>query len=765
MIQRFLCFSWIFISLAFSLTTGLEMDSIAVVSATIASFNTIEIQFNTPYEDVQIDDFSFKPRIALFALQRVDRKIRIYTEPIDLHHPLELCFRGQRFEVQPDQVLNSFYSDLPMGCTWTDDETIFRLFAPRAQRVTLGLFANLDESAALLYPMERDADGVWCVRLPGLHFGKSYAYRIDGPDGASENFAGDRWVADPYSRAVASKNEYLHRSQALIRDFSAYDWQDDAPVRIAAQDLVIYECHVRDLVAHPSAGISCEKVGVYAALIDADARGGLNHLRSLGVNAVEFLPIHEFGNLEIPFGIPVDGVTNTWNPYARNHWGYMTSYFFAPESYYASDGSMTPARISGHDGRQVEEFKDVVKALHRAGMAVILDVVYNHVAQYDQNSFKLIDKKYYFRLDEEGNYLSASGCGNDFYTERPMARRLILDSVRYWMSEYHIDGFRFDLAAMLDWQTIDEIREMARSINPDVILIAEPWGGGRYEPSTFSSRDWAAWNDQFRNGIKGQNPETGLGYIFGRWWGGDSLESLKKYLGGTLQQEGGLFQKPAHSVNYLASHDDHSLGDFIRIGSGEVAAHEPIRDLAANACLTPLQMRINKLAALILFTAQGAIMLTQGQEYGHSKVIAPTKAPDPSVGFIDHNSYNKDNETNWLNYNHAAINRELVDYYRGLIALRRQHPALRRTPRNEMIFMSGDSPMSLGVYLPRKFSGDTRDILVLMNPQRTIGARFAIPEGSWELLADDSSAGVVPLRRVSGGQIECPPLSGMILCR
>ncbi|MBN1542634.1 DUF3459 domain-containing protein [candidate division KSB1 bacterium] len=751
--------------LAFLLTTGMKMESITLVSATINTENSIDLQFNTPHVDVHIKDFSLQPSLAIIELQEIDRKIRLITEPIDLTQSLELSFRDQVWQVQPGQVLDRYYSDFPLGCTWNDQETIFRLFTPRAKSVTLILFSGIEDSTGTDHPMQRDANGVWCARIPGTHFGKYYGYRIDGPDGPSELFDSDKIVADPYSPALASRNEYLHRSRTLIRDFSDFDWQGDRPLGIAPEDLIIYECHVRDMTAHPTSGVSRYAAGTYAALIDSSIRGGISYIRSLGVNAVEFLPIHEFGNIEIPFGIAVDGVTNTWNPYARNHWGYMTSGFFAPESYYAGEASLEPGHYSGADGQQVNDFKEVVKAFHRAGIAVILDVVYNHVAQYDQNSFKLIDKKYYFHLDEKGDFLSASGCGNDFHTARPMARRLILDSIRYWMTEYHIDGFRFDLAAMIDWETLEQIRDMAREINPAVILIAEPWGGGNYEPSGFSQIDWAAWNDQFRNGVKGQNPETGLGYVFGCWWGGDNLESLKKYLGGTLIGDGGLYIKTAHAVNYLASHDDHTLGDFIRIGSGVTKAHHPIRDVELHARLTPLQLRLNKLAAVILFASQGPVMIAQGQEYAQSKVIAPTKAPDPSVGFIDHNSYNKDNETNWLNYRHADLNRSLVDYYRGLIALRKRHPALRRTARDEMTFFPGNHDLALGVFLPRSASGDSHDVLILLNSHPEQTAFFTVPEGEWTVVVDEVLAGTVPLYRVSGNRFECSPIAAMVLIR
>ena len=264
---------------------------------------------------------------------------------------------------------------------------------------------------------------------------------------------------------------------------------------------------------------------------------------------------------------------------------------------------------------------------------------------------KQIDKEYYFRLDEKGNYIAQSGCGNDFRTEAPMARRMIVESVLYWMKEYHVDGFRFDLGKLIDWETIELIIFEAKKINPYVIFVCEPWGGG-YDPSGFSVRGWGAWNDQIRNGIKGENPFDGLGWIFGKWYGNNNPTRIKSYVNGTLTKDTlGLFQKSDHSVNYLESHDGYTLGDFIRLGLGDVKKDQVIKNVDEFVKLTPTQLKLNKLAALFLFTSRGITMISEGQEFARSKVI-PFNIPvdDPHKGMIDHNSYEKDNETNYINY-------------------------------------------------------------------------------------------------------------------
>ena len=743
--------------------SGCHQKTPMIRTATICAPDIVDVQLKDSTATVSAADFYFTPPLQIFRLEKLPGRYRLHTAPIELSKSRYLHFKESKHELEPDEILDRFYSEKVMGCTWDSSATYFRLFSPRARRVTLTLYPSAAAPAGEHHELLQDADGVWELALPGHFFGQAYTYRVDGPAGASEQFDYEKEICDPFSQAVVTVNEYLHRGRSLIQDNGRYDWQGDRPLGIELKDMIIYECHLRDLTAHPSSGCPAELAGSYKGAIQAGLPGGIDYIKSLGVNAIELLPVHEFGNIELPFNEPAGGTKNTWNPYSRNHWGYMTSYFFAPEAYYASGSNLTPGAMTGADGRQVDELKDLVKAFHQAGIAVILDVVYNHVAQYDQNCFKLTDKKYYFRLDHEQNYIATSGCGNDFKTERPMARRLIVESVKYWMQEYHIDGFRFDLAAMIDWETVDLITREARKINPQVVLIAEPWGGGKYDPAGFSKHDWAAWNDQFRNGIKGQNPENGQSFIFGRYLGDLNRESVKHYIRGTLAAEGGLFQKSSHAVNYLGSHDDHSYGDFIRIGSGAVQPDQIIQDPLSNARLSAEQLKINKLGALILFTSQGAAMIEEGHEYARSKVIAPSPAPDGMIGRIDHNSYNKDNETNWLNYDHAALNAELVDYYKGLIRLRKKYAAFRNTAADKIQFIDGDNPFTLAFQIRCENSPEKADLLVLLNGHKEEIAHFDLPKGQWRILVNGDTASDKPQGRSVESEIILPSTTGMVL--
>jgi pullulanase len=669
---------------------------------------------------------------------------------------------------QREKLFASLYSDKELGCTVKKDGTTFRLFAPRATQAWLVLFENYDDEKGEEIKMVRDSSGVWEYYSFGKLYGKYYGYRIEGPKEPGEKFDSTIVIGDPYSKAVVTKNNYHHQAKTLIFD-TKYNWEGDTFIVPANHnEMIIYEAHIRDLTAHPSSGVDSR--GTYLGLTEKGKTGGLAYLKELGVNAVEFLPLQKFGNIEIPYKNSStsndSGEVNTWNPYERNHWGYMTSYFFAPETYYASDGTMVRNEYNGIGGHAVKEFKNLIKILHREGIAVIMDVVYNHVSQYDYNPFKYIDKFYYFNTDSAGNFTKASGCGNDFKTSRPMARRLIVESIKYWMKEYHIDGFRFDLATMIDWETCKQIAVEAKKINPNVILIAEAWGGGMYDPPGFSDIGWASWNDRFRNGVKGQDPLNDAGFIFGRFQNKNTKQTLKSFVTGTLREDGGMYLKKEHSVNYLESHDDNTMGDFIRISTGSITDSIRVTNMDKHVALAPNQLALNKLAAMFLFTSQGPLMIHEGQEYARSKVIAPSITPDPRVGMIDRNSYEKDNETNYLNYYHRDLNRELFDYYRGLIGLRKQYPIFSSVSKEAVEFLSTDDDFLIAFKLDAKkvksIKSKTNFIVILNGSSKIIG-ELSIPKGKWSVIANEKTVSLKKPIVMISKKAKIPLTSGMIL--
>jgi len=634
-----------------------------------------------------------------------------------------------------------------LGLNRVAGKLVFRLYAPTVKNVDIVLFENHDDSNGEHIAMTPKANGVWELVLDESLTTPYYAYQ------SSSN--SDKFIADPYSKAVVRQNNFRYPSKSVIIPGETFNWEGDTFTQAALGDLIILEAHVRDMTAHKSSGST--QPGTYTGFIEEDQKGGLTHLKDMGYNAVEFLPIQEFGNIEIDFKNPDLGIWNDWNPYENNHWGYMTSFFFAPEIYYGSDGVKDRDVWTGQDGRAVNELKEMVKELHQNGISVIMDVVYNHVSQYDENSFKLLDKSYYFRLNESGDYLSHSGCGNDFKTENPMSRKMIVESLVYWMEEYHIDGFRFDLATMIDIETVDAISAATRAVNPAVLLIGEPWGGGGYNPAELADHEWASWNDHFRNSIKGRHPRTNdLGFIFGKLWDGNGTEHYKKLMRGYLQNEGGHYIEPTQSVNYLESHDDNTLGDFVRLALGNVGHTEKVtRDQVSQ--LSAEELKIHKFAALNLLVSQGPVMIAQGQSWARSKVIANSIGSDPRAGQLDHNSYEKDDETNWLNWDEKALNQELVGYYRGLIAIRTEYSEIRTVKTEFRTFIDGEDDLSFGISM----AGD-RQVLVFLNANKTIAAHFNLPEGDWTILAD-AEAVTVEGRGTLKNSAEVAPQSGLIL--
>lgn len=644
-----------------------------------------------------------------------------------------------------DAELNSYYSGKQLGSFIKDGKTFFRLFTPNAIEVELVTFKNVEDTVGEVHKMNRDENAVWGTVLDGELRGIFYGYKVYHEGDVIGN-PDQVLCVDPYAKAVATYNTYMNPRKSIVFDEN-YDWEGDEWIQRDWRDLIIYEMHVRDMTAHSSSG--AKQPGTYMGLIENDIRGGINYIKELGVNTVELLPSQEFGNIEIPYKDSLAVRYNTWNPYERNHWGYMTAAYFAPEAYYSEKWDTLKWNTwMGKDAKQVNAFKDMVKAFHKEGIAVMMDVVYNHLSEYELGNLKEIDKEYYFRLDEKGNYIAESYCGNDLKTERPMVRRLIIDSILYWMKEYHIDGFRFDLGKLIDWQTIEDIIHEARKINPDVVFVCEPWGGG-YDPQGFSMRGWGAWNDQIRNGIKGENPVDGLGWIFGQWYGNNSPQRIKSYVNGTLIRDSlGLFQKKEHSVNYLESHDGYTLGDFIRIGLKSVKPNQVIRDIDKNAKLTPLQLKLNKLGALFLLTSQGITMIHAGQEFARSKVIPSNiEVPDNHKGQIDHNSYNKDNETNYINYHHADLNKDLFNYYKGLIELRNKYDAFKYADYEDIVFVKNNNSLFSFAY---SLTYENERFFVLFNADRKINTEFILPEGEWEVLVDENTAGTERLGVVKG---------------
>jgi pullulanase/glycogen debranching enzyme len=656
--------------------------------------------------------------------------------------------------------MNRSFSNERPGVTFGDNATHFCIYCPKATSMKCILFDHHESEEGAEHPMGIDARGYWHLALQGIHIGKWYGYKagFEGSEIELDSPYKDFLFADPYSKHVTVVNNYRQQARSFIID-DKFDWEDDQfQFPEDPRDLIIYETHLKDLTAHPSA--KSKGKGFYQKFIDPNQQGGISYLKKLGVNCVEFLPLHKFPPIEPPYGkITNEGFHNTWNVYSSNYWGYMTSFFFAPETSYASDISHN---YSGKTAAAVTELKQVVKELHKAGITVLMDVVYNHTSLFDVNPLTHLCPDDYLRTDEKGKLLNRSGTGNEYSSENPVARQLIIDSLLYWMDEYHIDGFRFDLAALLDKKTWDIIRSEVHKKYPKAVLIAEPWGG-YYSPHHFSNHDWASWNDRIRNSIKGSDPLHDKGFIFSDWQHETRRERLENIFTGTLNHgEGGLYNTSAHSVNYLESHDGYTLGDFIRIGLNPELQDQKIEDLNSHIQLSEEELKIAKLAALCLFTTQGITMIHTGQEFARSKIIAKTPCKDPEVGKMDHNSYQKDNETNWINFDHIHANHELLDYYKSLIKIRKQSPALRKCDPSEISFDYFGDPLVISFHINGNLSGDIYDYYIILNGNSNQVTHHNIPAGSWELLVNNKFASPQMIDILSNS-VHVEPQSGILL--
>ena len=617
----------------------------------------------------------------------------------------------------------------------------FKIYAPNSDKVKLVIFEKVDNESGYEYPMEKLENGDWTYFLKNAPLGTMYGYRLTGPWN-DENVI----VADPYSKATVTQNNWRHVAKSLVIDAS-FDWEGDTWTNIHPRDLIIYETHVRDMTVHESSNATAK--GSYLGFIEKDQNGGIEHLKSLGVNAVQFLPLWDFANFEIPYKQDADGMYNDWNPYERNHWGYMPTFFMAPESYYATDGTDEPNAWNGKDGRAISEMKSMVKSLHKEGMAVILDVVVNHISNYDWHPLKYIDKTVYFKLDKQGDFLSQC-CGNLLASDHQPVRDYIIESLKYWMTDYHIDGFRFDQAHLLSAETATFIIDELKKINPNVIIYGEAWNDREAE---FSKMGWGSFNAKFRDVLRGDlHKYSDKGFLFGNFRDGESLKNLQSLILGTPN----IYQSSAHAVNFLEVHDDYCLNDYLRLSSSRNSKDDIIDDPMRHIKLDDDLLRKNKLGALILLTSQGIPIIHQGQDWAHSQIIAETDAHDPNVGKMDRNPYNKDNETNWVNWLEKEQNKELADYYSGLIDLRRTHTEFRHATKKDFKFQ-GLAEHALGYVIRGR-------IAVYINGENSTAVETDLPPGNWQLMVNQNEVNLNGIRQVSG-KISIPPTSGIVLQR
>jgi len=597
--------------------------------------------------------------------------------PMDLAQSWTVGWADQKSPKVPLRPGGFFYelgTRLPLGAMVNGNETLFRLFAPRARDVELIVCPNPGAPEHVhRYALHRrkGEPATWEIVLEGNLHGWGYWYSVDGPNDGYGEFHPQQRILDPYAKATMDRNGpgiVLDPNQLAPadRDFATPAWQD----------LIIAEAHVRDLVAQAPLPLSdAERLG-FAGLtrwVESPAF----YLHQLGVNAVELQPLQEFDN-----------------PRREDyHWGYMTNNFFAPESSYSLD----PVRASG-----VRELQDLVRAFHRRGIAVILDVVYNHVGE--PAHLLLIDKLYYFEVDNAGQLSNWSGCGNDLRCRSRMTRRMIGDSLVHLVETYGVDGFRFDLAELIGREVLEELEQRLKRVKPDIILIAEPWSFRGHIAGELRDTGYASWNDGYRDFLRE--------YVRG----GGSREQFQYFLRGSPW----YFAKwPAQTVNYTESHDDRTWIDVITEnldGSGQM----PTGD----------DRRRTHLMAAILFSSIGIPMLSAGQDFLRSKHGV-------------NNTYQR-GDLNALEYRRLYRFPGTHAYFAAWIAFRLSEPGqlLRHYSRASERFFRFHHPAegtAAAVVYNADFSQGKRRLLFAVNPTLTEVALPLEPEtvsGRWRQLAD-----------------------------
>lgn len=562
-------------------------------------------------------------------------------------------------------------SSYPLGASRKGTVTNFALFSEHGSEITLALFHGMESDPFFeitLDAKKNKTENIWHISLEDVPEQTAYAYRIGGEKIEEEGLIFDDriYLLDPYARGVASpnvwhktpKDSYNYLPRGKILDSSVFDWQEMPQPHIPFEKLVIYETHLRAFTIDKSSQV--KHPGTYLGLIEK-----IPYLKELGINAIELLPIFEFNECENKQRSPLTGKR------LHNFWGYSTVNFFSPMNRYASEGNWESSIL---------ECKEMIREMHRHGIEVFLDVVYNHTAECGSTgpvlSFKGIDNPVYYILSENGEYLNFSGTGNTFNCNHPTVRKLIIDSLKYWTKEFHIDGFRFDLASILTRDVdgtpmenpplISEI--LAEPSLAKTKLIAEAWdAAGLYQVGSFPGRGkWGEWNGKYRDVtrrfIKGTDGQ---------------VASFASALCGSED----LYGKecaPFHSINFVTAHDGYTLNDLVSYQQKHNMANGEKNQDGANdneswncgeegpSCdqeIIRLRTRQMKNFLIALFVSAGTPMLLSGDEYGHTKGG-------------NNNPYCQDNKLNWFLWDELKKNRKLFSFCKKLIEFRKEHAPL-----------------------------------------------------------------------------------------
>ncbi|MBE7121711.1 type I pullulanase [Bacillus cereus] len=714
-------------------------SDLSIQKATIDSFNEIIVTTNVPFnikeQKIEIEGVKIK-NISPYDTNSGDmtNKVKIITEQkIDLKQTYKVTienFADANTEIgkviRSEEFDNLFYyGGNDLGNIYTPQHTKFRLWAPTASEAKLVTYKKWSDKIGTEINMQQGEKGTWTAELKGNQKGLFYTYKVK---------IGDKWTeaVDPYVRAASVNGD--KGVVVDLKETNPKNWKTHKKPKFKSpEDAIIYELHVRDLSIQPESGIKHK--GKYLGVTEKGTKGpegvktGLDHMKDLGVTHVQFLPIFDYASVN----------EETLNEPQYN-WGYDPKNFNVPEGSYSTNPYEPTVRIT--------ELKQMIQTLHDNNLRVVMDVVYNHMYNAAESNFHKLVPGYYYRYNEDGTFANGTGVGNDTASERKMMRKFMVDSVTYWAKEYDLDGFRFDLMGIHDFETMNEIRKGVNQIDPSIILHGEGWDLNTplaaelkaNQKNAEKMKGIAHFNDNIRDGLKGSVFEDkDNGFVNGKQ---NMEDRIKKGITAGIDYDtnSATYQDPEQVLTYVEAHDNHTLWDkFELTNPGE---SEEVRK------------QMHKLSSSILLTSQGIPFLHAGQEFMRTK-------------YGDHNSYKSPdsiNQMDWLR--RAAFNNE-VDYMKGLIDLRKKYSAFRMTSaeqiKKHVSFI--DAPKNVVAYtIDGKGNGNKSEYFMVAHNANREDVDITLPsKGPWKVLVDGKQAGSKTLYVVHDNKIKVPALSSLVL--
>ena len=612
-------------------------------------------------------------------------------------------------------------------CVYKSDRTEFSVWSPKAEAVQLKLYRSAQDTAAfMIRDMKKSKDGLWKATVKEDLKGTFYAFQVK-MDG--------KWLEE--TAGIAAKAVGVNGWRGAVIDWYETDpegWAEDKSPEIRPSDIIVYELQHRDFSIHANSGVTNK--GKYLALTEEGTRNpdglatGIDHLKELGVTYIQLLPSTDFAT--------IDETRLEDNQY---NWGYEPLNYNAVEGSFSTDPYNPVTRI--------KEFKQMVQALHKAGFRVILDVVYNHTTNALTTGFERTMPGYFYRMRPDGTFFDGSGCGNETASEREMFRKYMIESLEWWMKEYHIDGFRFDLMAIHDIDTMNEISKRLHAIDPSVVIYGEGWAASApaypaeqiaLKVNTHMLDKVGAFSDNIRDAVRGPLGCENAGFM-------DSVAGNKENIefgiaGGVEHPQVSVERwtnNPLQHVSYVSCHDDHCLRDRL-----EIATKASEKD----------RLKMVKLAQTTVYTSQGIPFIFNGEElYRHKQGVK--------------NSYNQPDSINAIDWTYKTTYKDLVDYYAALAAIRHAHPGFclgdADLVREKLEFIEVDDPCVVAFRIKNLEGIDpAKSLTVLLNGSKK-AVKMDIPQGDYVVLAQDGKADADGLGAYSGAYISAPATSATIL--